>query len=68
MRNIHLLLYTETRIENWTVTYMGIFAIQKQRKDFRLAVQALRGCGIAVWSTARRVGGDAAEVHSAGAV
>lgn len=27
---------------------MGIFASRRQRKDFRLAVQALRDCGIAV--------------------
>lgn len=27
---------------------MGIFASRRQRKDFRLAVQALQDCGIAV--------------------
>ena len=33
---------------------MGIFATRKQRKDFRLAVQALRDCGIAVSGPYRR--------------
>jgi hypothetical protein len=36
---------------------MGIFAIQKQRKDFRLAVQALRDCGFAVSGPYQRPNG-----------
>ena len=36
---------------------MGIFAARKQRKDFCLAVQALRACGIAVSGPYRRPNG-----------
>jgi hypothetical protein len=33
---------------------MGIFATRRQRKGFRIAVQALRDCGIAVSGPYRR--------------